>query len=61
MNHHIKVDAIGLGCAAVSGLLQKTNLNPEHIDEIIWGNVGMFEYSLQIKCTSCHHTSTKYC
>lgn len=34
-----QVDAIGLGCAAVSGLLKKTKLNPEYIDEIIWGNV----------------------
>lgn len=33
------VDAIGLGCAAVSGLIKKTNLDPNHIDEIIWGNV----------------------
>ncbi|KAL0480123.1 acetyl-CoA acyltransferase [Acrasis kona] len=33
------VDAIGLGVSAVSGLLQKTKLNPEIIDEVIWGNV----------------------
>lgn len=33
------VDAIGLGVSAVSGLLEKTKLNPEEIDEIIWGNV----------------------
>lgn len=36
------VDAVGLGCAAVSGLLNKTKLDPNHIDEIIWGNVGSY-------------------
>jgi acetyl-CoA acyltransferase len=35
----MKVDSIGLGVAAVGGLLNKTKLDPNHIDEIIWGNV----------------------
>eukprot|EP01063_Lacrimia_lanifica_P037636 TRINITY_DN7792_c0_g1_i1.p1 TRINITY_DN7792_c0_g1~~TRINITY_DN7792_c0_g1_i1.p1 ORF type:complete len:465 (+),score=181.81 TRINITY_DN7792_c0_g1_i1:59-1396(+) len=34
-----KVDSIGLGVAAVEGLLNKTKLNPEEIDNVIWGNV----------------------
>ncbi|KAL9652385.1 hypothetical protein ABK040_012040 [Willaertia magna] len=33
------VDAIGLGVSSVDGLLKKTKLNPNLIDEIIWGNV----------------------
>eukprot|EP00756_Hemistasia_phaeocysticola_P040143 Hpha_TRINITY_DN16849_c1_g2::TRINITY_DN16849_c1_g2_i2::g.153597::m.153597/K00632/fadA, fadI; acetyl-CoA acyltransferase len=33
------VDATGLGVASVSGLIQKANLDPKHIDTIIWGNV----------------------
>jgi acetyl-CoA acyltransferase len=33
------IDAIGLGVSAVSGLIEKTKLNPEEIDEVIWGNV----------------------
>eukprot|EP00761_Pharyngomonas_kirbyi_P012665 gb/GECH01012692.1/.p1 GENE.gb/GECH01012692.1/~~gb/GECH01012692.1/.p1 ORF type:complete len:485 (+),score=146.55 gb/GECH01012692.1/:1-1455(+) len=35
----MKADAIDLGVSAVSGLLEKTKLDPNHIDEIIWGNV----------------------
>lgn len=35
----IDQDAIDLGAAAVRGLLEKTKLDPNHIDEIIWGNV----------------------
>lgn len=38
-----KQDAIALGCAAVNGLIQKVNLNPENVDEIIWGNVGKLQ------------------
>ena len=33
------VDAIGLGVAAVRGLLEKTQLDPELIDEVVFGNV----------------------
>ena len=36
-----KVDTIGLSSAAVSGLLAKTKLDPNHINHIIWGNVVM--------------------
>lgn len=35
----IDVDAIDLGCTAVSGLLKKTKLDPNLVDEVIWGNV----------------------
>lgn len=34
------MDTIGLGVAAVSGLLQKTKLDPAQINEVIWGAVG---------------------
>ena len=34
-----KTDSLGLGVAAVEGLLDKTKLDPQHIDNIIWGNV----------------------
>ena len=33
------VDSIGIGVAAVEGLLKKTNLDPGKIDNIVWGNV----------------------
>lgn len=33
------VDATGLGVASVGGLIKKANLDPKHIDRIIWGNV----------------------
>lgn len=35
----MQVDTIGLGVAAVSGLLQKTKLDPTQINEVIWGAV----------------------
>eukprot|EP01012_Entosiphon_sulcatum_P050840 TRINITY_DN6978_c0_g1_i1.p1 TRINITY_DN6978_c0_g1~~TRINITY_DN6978_c0_g1_i1.p1 ORF type:complete len:469 (-),score=89.90 TRINITY_DN6978_c0_g1_i1:83-1384(-) len=35
----LKVDAVGLGVASVQGLLAKTNLDPKHVDDLIWGNV----------------------
>eukprot|EP01013_Petalomonas_cantuscygni_P002285 TRINITY_DN12323_c0_g1_i1.p1 TRINITY_DN12323_c0_g1~~TRINITY_DN12323_c0_g1_i1.p1 ORF type:complete len:441 (-),score=124.50 TRINITY_DN12323_c0_g1_i1:214-1536(-) len=35
----INVDAIGLGSSAVGGLLKKTQLDPNHVDSLIWGNV----------------------
>jgi acetyl-CoA acyltransferase len=35
----MKVDSIGLGVASVGGLINKAKLDPNHIDEIIWGNV----------------------
>jgi len=35
----IDVDAIDLGCTAVSGLIKKTKIDPRWVDEIIWGNV----------------------
>eukprot|EP00659_Diplonema_papillatum_P000583 gene583-878_t len=34
-----KVDSIGLGVSCVEGLLNATKLNPDHIDNVIWGNV----------------------
>eukprot|EP01061_Rhynchopus_euleeides_P017292 TRINITY_DN2876_c1_g1_i1.p2 TRINITY_DN2876_c1_g1~~TRINITY_DN2876_c1_g1_i1.p2 ORF type:complete len:446 (+),score=197.11 TRINITY_DN2876_c1_g1_i1:128-1465(+) len=34
-----KTDSIGLGVSAVEGLLNKTKLDPQHVDNIIWGNV----------------------
>eukprot|EP01064_Diplonema_japonicum_P028378 TRINITY_DN4344_c0_g2_i1.p1 TRINITY_DN4344_c0_g2~~TRINITY_DN4344_c0_g2_i1.p1 ORF type:complete len:446 (+),score=132.47 TRINITY_DN4344_c0_g2_i1:83-1420(+) len=34
-----KTDSIGLGVAAVEGLLDKTKLDPSHVDNLIWGNV----------------------
>jgi acetyl-CoA acyltransferase len=37
----MKVDTVGLSVAAVSGLLNNTKLDPEHINHIIWGNVVM--------------------
>jgi acetyl-CoA acyltransferase len=36
-----KVDTVGLSVASVAGLLNKTKLNPESIDHMIWGNVVM--------------------
>jgi acetyl-CoA acyltransferase len=33
------MDAIDLGVSCVNGLLSKINLDPEIIDELIWGNV----------------------
>jgi len=33
------VDSIGLGVSSVSGLLNKTQIDPNLIDEVIWGNV----------------------
>lgn len=35
----MNVDSIELGVHAVSGLLNKTRLDPRYIDEVIWGNV----------------------
>ncbi|KAF0983092.1 hypothetical protein FDP41_011070 [Naegleria fowleri] len=35
----MEVDSIGLGVSAVEGLLKKSKLDPNLIDEIIWGNV----------------------
>lgn len=37
----MKVDTIGLSVAAVGGLIQKTKLDPKHIDHLVWGNVVM--------------------
>eukprot|EP00760_Papus_ankaliazontas_P002131 PhM_4_TR10856/c0_g1_i1/m.86485/K00632/fadA, fadI; acetyl-CoA acyltransferase len=37
----MKKDTIGLSVAAVEGLLNKTKLNPQQIDHIVWGNVVM--------------------
>jgi acetyl-CoA acyltransferase len=37
----MKVDTIGLSVSAVAGLLQRTKLDPEQIDNIVWGNVVM--------------------
>ena len=37
----MKVDTIGLASSAVQGLLHKTKLDTEKIDNIIWGNVVM--------------------
>eukprot|EP00817_Percolomonadidae_sp_ATCC50343_P003827 CAMPEP_0117430056 /NCGR_PEP_ID=MMETSP0758-20121206/9581_1 /TAXON_ID=63605 /ORGANISM="Percolomonas cosmopolitus, Strain AE-1 (ATCC 50343)" /LENGTH=416 /DNA_ID=CAMNT_0005217665 /DNA_START=164 /DNA_END=1411 /DNA_ORIENTATION=+ len=33
------LDNVGLGCVAVEGLIKKTKINPEWIDEIVWGTV----------------------
>jgi acetyl-CoA acyltransferase len=33
------MDSIDLGVSCINGLLSKTNLDPEIIDELIWGNV----------------------
>lgn len=37
----MKVDTIGLSSAAVAGLLDKTKLDPKHINHLVWGNVVM--------------------
>jgi len=37
----MKVDTIGLSVAAVEGLIKKTNLDPKHLDHVVWGNVVM--------------------
>jgi acetyl-CoA acyltransferase len=37
----MKVDTIGLSVAAVGGLLKNTKLDPQEVDNIIWGNVVM--------------------
>jgi acetyl-CoA acyltransferase len=37
----MKVDTIGLSVGAVRGLLEKTKLDVQQIDNIIWGNVVM--------------------
>ena len=34
-----RVDTIGLGCAAVRGLLDRTRLPREELDAIVWGGV----------------------
>lgn len=33
------VDSIGLGCSAVSGLINKTGVDPHEVEQIVWGNV----------------------
>ena len=33
------VDSIGLGSAAVSGLIKKTKIDPHEIEQLVWGNV----------------------
>jgi acetyl-CoA acyltransferase len=35
----LKLDAIGLGCAAVKGLLDQTGLPGKEVDSIVWGGV----------------------
>ena len=35
----LDVDALGLGVAAVGGLLRAAKLDPRHVDHIVWGNV----------------------
>ena len=42
----IDVDTVALGVSAVEGLLKKTKLNPDLLDEIIWGCVGVCISSL---------------
>lgn len=37
----MKVDTIGLSSAAVQGLMEKTKLDPEHVNHLVWGNVVM--------------------
>jgi len=37
----MKVDTIGLSSAAVHGLLDKTKLDPQHVNHLVWGNVVM--------------------
>lgn len=37
----MKVDTVGLSVAAVNGLLNNTELDPTHVNHIIWGNVVM--------------------
>jgi len=36
---YLKMDTIALGCAAVDGLLKKTNLSHNAIDSVVWGGV----------------------
>jgi acetyl-CoA acyltransferase len=36
-----KVDTIGLSVSAVEGLINRTKINPQQIDNIVWGNVVM--------------------
>ena len=39
MSGLMQVNSIGLGVVAVKGLLAKTGLNPEEVDEVVFGNV----------------------
>ena len=58
------VPASKLGAVAIKGALEKINLNPKQVDEVIMGNVvqaGVGQAPARQACPFCRNTRYGYC
>ena len=51
------ISAVDLGAISISGALNRINLSPESVDEVIFGN---YYYAIDIKSSSVQLLSNKY-